>query len=61
LVNNAGVIEPIGPLAETDPVAWARNINVNLIGAYNALRATLPLDAGEPRRDRDQHFIGRRA
>src|SRR3954463_7233810 len=42
LVNNAGVIEPIGALAQSDPAAWARNINTNLIGAYNAVRATLP-------------------
>ena len=42
LVNNAGVIEPIGPLAESDPVVWARNIGINLVGAYNAVRATLP-------------------
>lgn len=42
LVNNAGVIEPIGALAQTDPAAWARNIGVNLIGAYNILRAVLP-------------------
>ena len=35
LLNNAGVIEPIGPLASSDPAAWRRNIEVNLIGAYN--------------------------
>ena len=47
LVNNAGVIEPIGPLASSDPAAWRRNIEINLIGAYNAVRAMLPrmLDA----------------
>jgi 3-oxoacyl-[acyl-carrier protein] reductase len=42
LVNNAGVIEPIGPLAQSDPANWRRNIEVNLIGAYHALRAVLP-------------------
>src|SRR4051794_28165676 len=42
LINNAGVIEPIGALAETDPAAWTRNIGINLIGGYNAVRATLP-------------------
>jgi len=42
LVNNAGVIEPIGSLTQSDPEAWRRNIEVNLIGAYNAVRATLP-------------------
>jgi 3-oxoacyl-[acyl-carrier protein] reductase len=42
LVNNAGVIEPIAFLAESDPAAWARNIQINLVGAYNAVRAVLP-------------------
>jgi NAD(P)-dependent dehydrogenase (short-subunit alcohol dehydrogenase family) len=42
LVNNAGVIEPIAVTAETDPAAWARNIEINLIGAYYAIRAVLP-------------------
>lgn len=42
LVNNAGVIEPIGLLARSDPAAWRRNIEVNLVGAYNVVRATLP-------------------
>jgi NAD(P)-dependent dehydrogenase (short-subunit alcohol dehydrogenase family) len=42
LVNNAGVIEPIGALAQSDPAAWAGNISINLIGAYNTVRATLP-------------------
>jgi 3-oxoacyl-[acyl-carrier protein] reductase len=42
LINNAGVIEPIGALAQSDAAAWARNINVNLIGAYNAVRVMLP-------------------
>src|SRR5215207_230101 len=48
LVNNAGVIEPIGPLAQSDPAAWRRNIDINLVGAYHALRAVLPymLDRG---------------
>jgi NAD(P)-dependent dehydrogenase (short-subunit alcohol dehydrogenase family) len=41
LVNNAGVIEPIAPLAESDPAAWARNIQINLIGAYHVVRAVL--------------------
>ena len=41
LVNNAGVIEPISDIAASDPIAWARNIQINLIGAYNVLRAVL--------------------
>lgn len=42
LVNNAGVIDPIGAIVESDPVQWARNIEINLIGAYNVIRASLP-------------------
>ena len=42
LVNNAGVIEPIARIEDSDPAAWARNIEINLIGAYNAVRAVLP-------------------
>jgi 3-oxoacyl-[acyl-carrier protein] reductase len=42
LVNNAGVIEPIGAVATGDPAEWARNIQINLVGAYYAIRAVLP-------------------
>jgi 3-oxoacyl-[acyl-carrier protein] reductase len=42
LVNNAGVIEPIAEIATSDPKVWANNITINLIGAYNAVRAVLP-------------------
>jgi len=42
LVNNAGLIDPIARLAETDSDAWARLISVNLVGAYNGIRAVLP-------------------
>ena len=42
LINNAGVIEPIASIAESDPAVWARNIEINLIGAYNPIRALLP-------------------
>jgi NAD(P)-dependent dehydrogenase (short-subunit alcohol dehydrogenase family) len=42
LINNAGVIEPIATIAESDPAIWARNIEINLIGAYNPIRAVLP-------------------
>ena len=41
LVNNAGVIEPIAEVAASDPAVWARNIQINLIGAYNVVRAVL--------------------
>jgi 3-oxoacyl-[acyl-carrier protein] reductase len=26
LINNAGVIEPIASIADSDPAAWARNV-----------------------------------
>lgn len=42
VVNNAGVIEPIGHLHETDPAAWAHAITTNLVGAYHVLHAALP-------------------
>ena len=42
LINNAGVIEPIATVAASDPFSWARNIEINLTGAYNPIRAVLP-------------------
>ena len=41
LINNAGVIEPIATIAASDPAEWARNIQINLVGAYNPVRALL--------------------
>jgi NAD(P)-dependent dehydrogenase (short-subunit alcohol dehydrogenase family) len=34
-VNNAAVLEPIGPLADADPQAVARHIEVNVIGVLH--------------------------
>lgn len=42
LINNAGVISPIGRIAEIDPAAWARVIDINLTGVFNGMRAVLP-------------------
>ncbi|HVC58860.1 MAG TPA: SDR family NAD(P)-dependent oxidoreductase [Acetobacteraceae bacterium] len=42
LINNAGVVEPIALTGASDPTAWARGIEINLIGAYYAIRAVLP-------------------
>jgi 3-oxoacyl-[acyl-carrier protein] reductase len=42
LINNAGVIEPIATIATSDPAAWATNVQINLVGAFNAVRAVLP-------------------
>jgi len=41
LVNNAGIIEPIAEVASSDPAAWARSIQINLIGGYYVVRAVL--------------------
>jgi NAD(P)-dependent dehydrogenase (short-subunit alcohol dehydrogenase family) len=38
---NAG-IATTGPLHLADPAAWKRNIEVNVIGAYNTVRAAVP-------------------
>ena len=43
LVGNAGVIEPIGPLAEVDPEGWSTVIDVNVKGVFHGMRAVLPL------------------
>jgi len=42
LINNAGVLEPIARIADSDPADWARNVQINLVGAYHAVRAVLP-------------------
>lgn len=42
LVNNAGVIEPIAPLAEADPDGWGQAIDINLKGVFHGIRAVLP-------------------
>ncbi len=42
LINNAGVIAPIGHLADTDPDAWGHAIDTNLKGVYHGMRAAMP-------------------
>jgi len=42
LINNAGLIEPIGLIAEIDPDAWARVIDVNINGVFYGIKAALP-------------------
>ncbi len=48
LVNNAGRIEPIGRLGDTDPADWARALTVNLVGAYHLVHAALPALLASP-------------
>jgi|SRR5579859_938772 len=42
LVNNAGVLEPVGVLWEVDPYEWWHNLEVNLRGPFLCTRAVLP-------------------
>lgn len=43
VINNAGVIEPIASMAESDPDAWGHVIDINLKGVYYGMRAALPV------------------
>lgn len=43
LINNAGVIDPIAPLADADPAEWGRAIDINLKGVFHGMRAAVPL------------------
>jgi len=42
LVNNAGVYGPMGPIEDVDWAAWARAIDINLMGSVLMCRAVLP-------------------
>ncbi|WP_045388152.1 SDR family oxidoreductase [Falsirhodobacter sp. alg1] len=42
LINNAGIIDPIAPLAEADPDAFSRAMDVNIKGVFYGLRAAIP-------------------
>jgi NAD(P)-dependent dehydrogenase (short-subunit alcohol dehydrogenase family) len=42
LVNNAGLLEPIGPIWSVRPAAWRRNVRVNLDGVFLCAHAVLP-------------------
>ncbi|MBE3559734.1 MAG: SDR family oxidoreductase [Ktedonobacteraceae bacterium] len=42
LINNAGVVEPLGPTATADPELWSQALQVNLIGAFRWIHACLP-------------------
>lgn len=43
LVNNAGVIEPIGHIATSDPTTWNHATAINFNGVYHGIRAALPI------------------
>jgi NAD(P)-dependent dehydrogenase (short-subunit alcohol dehydrogenase family) len=42
LVNSAGVLRALGPIAEVDPDEWWREVEINVRGAFLCTRATLP-------------------
>lgn len=41
LVNNAGIVQPIAPISDSDPADWRYNLEVNLIGPFNLIRAAI--------------------
>ena len=43
LINNAGLIEPIARLGESNPTAWVTATDVNFKGVYHGMRAALPI------------------
>ncbi len=43
LINNAGIIDPIARIADTDPDAWSQVVDVNLKGVYYAMRSVIPV------------------
>jgi NAD(P)-dependent dehydrogenase (short-subunit alcohol dehydrogenase family) len=42
LINNGGVIEPLGPIAETSSADWQYNLAVNFLGPVMLTRFALP-------------------
>jgi NAD(P)-dependent dehydrogenase (short-subunit alcohol dehydrogenase family) len=42
LVNNAGIVNNIAPVAEMAFAAWQRELGTNLTGAFNCIQAVLP-------------------
>ncbi|MEM7569011.1 MAG: SDR family oxidoreductase [Pseudomonadota bacterium] len=43
LINNAGTIDPIAHLIDSDPGLWASAVDTNLKGVYFGMRAVLPI------------------
>ena len=41
-IGNAGLLDPISHLADADPAAWGKTIDVNLKGVFNGMRAAMP-------------------
>ncbi|MEP5154267.1 SDR family oxidoreductase [Planktotalea sp.] len=43
LVNNAGLIDPIARIADSDPDDWGNIVDVNVKGVYHGLRYAIPV------------------
>jgi NAD(P)-dependent dehydrogenase (short-subunit alcohol dehydrogenase family) len=43
VINNAGLIDPIGMMSEMDPGDWDKVIDVNLKGVFYAIRLAAPI------------------
>lgn len=43
LVNNAGVLGPIGPTADVSWCDWEQTLNINLLGTVRMCRAVIPI------------------
>ncbi|MEM9437026.1 MAG: SDR family oxidoreductase [Pseudomonadota bacterium] len=46
LVNNAGLIDPIARLEDSDTAEWSKIVDVNLKGVYYGMRFAIPAMAG---------------
>jgi len=58
LINNAGVIDPISRLEDSDPAAWGNVTDINIKGVYHGPRAAIPVMAAQAGPwHHTQHFI----
>ena len=42
LINNAGIIDPIARLVDSDPGDWGKVVDINVKGVYHGLRFAIP-------------------
>ncbi len=47
MINNAGVISPIGRIEDIDVQAWGTMIDINLKGVFHGMKAVLPVMAAQ--------------
>ncbi|MCP4817700.1 MAG: SDR family oxidoreductase, partial [Shimia sp.] len=43
LINNAGILEPISHMDQSDPDGWGKVIDIYVKGVYHGMRAVMPL------------------